>query len=573
MKLKGDALVLPFFIILLLFLTQPAEGIDSISWGRVERFHLYGYSMLRFIDNYGDYRTSSFNLSLLEGIVNVNLDSWFKHPYIFQYHIGLGGYDTLRFGDEPGNSFTGLYDLWFTLYPIGPYTFNSWVRRNISYITQKELPSVRQVDESYGASFLLNLKDYPRVGIRGDITRFFTDTEESTYQRDQRLTTTGVTVSKDYDSNLFSAVYEFRNQKDRITDAEYFEHYVNVYNNAWLSPKTLFSLYLTNINRENSIIGDGSTESNTFNTTGRLFYRPSHKTSHAFNYSTAISSGLDSRSTSNNFVYDFEYYLTRTLRTIDSFSIQRQFIDNGNEISTEWRNGANLGGQLIQPYTYAQLRCSYFASPALIDSTGEEPVKVMGNSASIGGSLSAIPLITLSSDFTYSSSRSSAFEYGNSEEKRIETRITNRYINRWRVEGVSIYDKKLNNSALAGINQTENFSNTIYLDRYYRRTTLGFAGGYSLSHERNIGDLKNWFIEARLSGRLTKRVNATVSVQYSESSGDNKPFESLWYEQADITYVNRLLDIALQFYGTQRIHQYNLNTFLITLRRNFNAYF
>ncbi len=559
-------------ILLFTYLTD-LNAYNYFTWGRVERFHLYGYGALRFIDEYSDYGNFSSNFSLLEGILDAELDSWFKHPYVFQYHIGLGGYDTVRFsGERRGNTFTGLYNLWFTLFPSGIYTISAYTRRNISYISEKNLPSVRIYDDSYGGGFAFKKREYPDIILRYDTTHNYTDTSESITRRDIRYTTLGASISKPYERSIFSGVYEFRNQNNNISDFSYLEHYFNIYNNSYLTPKVLFSLYLTDITREMRSGSTASGKTTTASATGRLFYRPSSRLYHSFNLSAGNSRGIDTSSDTSSFVYDFEYYLMKSLRTIDSISIQRSYTVSGGTIYNEWRHSANLGFQLIQPYRYAQMRASYFISPSLIDRRGQEMGTTLGNSASFGGSVVAIPIITLSSDATYSTLRSNLPDTGSSEERRIETRLTNRHISRWRIEGVSIYDWKKRNEPLSGIVKNEAFSNTIYIDRYMRRLVASISTGYSVQHASTDGAYSTWFIEMRLSGRLTRRTNATISVQHSESDKEDN-FESLWYEQAEVNYVNRLLTIAFQFLGTQRIHKYNLNTFLLTIRRDFNAFF
>lgn len=561
------------FTLLITLYATDLNAYNSFTWGRVERFHLYGYGMIRFIDEYSDYGNFSSNFSLLESILDSELDSWFKHPYVFQYHIGVGGYDTLRFGEERrGNTFTGLYNLWFTLFPSGEYTLSAYARRNISYISEKNLPSVRIYDDSYGGSFAFRKTEYPDISLRYDTTHYYTSGFETTNKRDINYTTLGAGISKPYERNIFSGFYELRNQKDNVSNFSYLEHYFNIYNNSYLTQKMLFSLYLTDIVRESKRDTVTSGKTNSINATGRLFYRQSQKMSHAFNLSAGNSRGLDTSSDSTGFVYDFEYYFMRSLRTIDSISIQRNYTVSGATVYNDWRHSANLGVQLIQPYRYAQLRTSYFISPSLVDRTGQGSGTILANTASFGGSVLALPVITLSSDATCSTLRSELPDISNTEERKIETRITNRYVSRWRVEGVSIYDWKKSNEPQTGLIERETFSNTIYIDRYMRRLTASVAGGYSIAHSRITGEYMQWFMETRLSGRLTRRVNASVSVQHSESSRKDE-FESLWYEQAEVNYVNGLLTVAFHFLGTQRIHEYNLNTFLLTIRRNFNEFF
>lgn len=546
---------------------------NSFTWGNVQRFHLYGYGLLRFNDEYADYKSTSSNLSLLEGIIDAELDSWFKHPYLFQYHIGLGGYETLRLREESsGNTFTGLYNIWFTLYPLGSYTLGAYTRRNISYITEKYLPSTRIYNDSFGGSFGLKKTEYPDIIIRYDTTHYYTDLQNVSSERNVRYTTLGAGVSKPYGRNFFSGLYELRNQKDNVSNFSYLEHYFNLYNNSYFTDKTLFSLYFTDIKRSGKTGTSELGETNTVNTSARLFYRPSRKQSHAFNLTANNGRGNDSYSDSNSFVYDFEYYLMNSLRTIDSVTIQRSYTLSGANVYHEWKHSANIGAQLIQPYRYTQLRSSYFISPSIIDREDENPGTSLGNSASFGLSFLAIPVITLSSDATYSTMRSQLSWIANSEERKIETRITNRTVSRWRFEGISTYDWKKTNDKVTAISRTENFSNTLYIDRYFRRLMSGLACGYTIAHQNSIGSYRSWFIETRLSGRLTRRVNASISAQHTESAKDNE-FESLWYEQAEVNYVNRLLTIAFQFIGTQRLHQYNLNTFLLTIRRDFNEYF
>ncbi len=560
-------------IIILCFYVTNLNAYNYFTWGRMQRFHLYGYGAIRFLDEYSDYGDLSSNFSLLESILDAELDSWFKHPYVFQYHIGLGGYDTVRFSeDRRGNTFTGLYNLWFTLFPLGHYTLGAYTRRTISYVSEKNLPSTRMYDDSHGGRFAFKKREYPDILLRYDTTHHYTDVSESLNKRDIRYTTLGASISKPYKQSIFSGMYELRNQRDNVSGFSYLEHYFNIYNSSYLTKKMLFSLYLTDITRESKSDSTTSGMTNTVNATGRLFYRQSQRLSHSFNLSAGNSRGIDTSSDTSSFVYDVEYYMMKSLRTIDSISIQRSYTVSGGTIYNEWRHSANIGVQLIQPYRYAQMRASYFISPSLVDRRGQEMGTTLGNSASFGGSVLAIPIITLSSDATYSTLRSHLPDTGNSEERRIETRLTNRYVSKWRIEGVSIYDWKRRNEPLMGIVKHEAFSNTIYIDRYMRRIIASISTGYSVQHTSTDGAYNNWFIEMRLSGRLTKRINASVSVQHSESDKENI-FESLWYEQAEVNYVNGMLAIAFQYLGTQRVHQYNLNTFLLTIKRNFNVFF